>query len=466
MEMWPSTTARAHTPLTTQETSPNSVLAGIIQSNPSRLVRQKAAASRRFPSISNATINYTLAEKLSNGPEVKIDPIKVNYGDGTVVKLTLNPVYRHSIQGTPQVGQSNGPKYFKKIVFASTDLPQGLEGLSDMPPMGSVLLADGSSGGGGNYSETYKGKFTMNLLGYDATALFRLGYLNTGEDYWLAYANLSGINFTIFPEVNLMALGGGVGHNFSADQIMLGGDVAVPSNTGTSFFTADMTISSSDHFIYEAKGIFTLETSGVGSLAVGYAKLFGLDGFTGGLKWGSGSFDGALTGGISMLDGYVSLTGNAGLHFGGDGFHVFVGTRDNPVKGQVLFVKNYGYMMLGNDKVCKGLFVGTRVNEKIGGEFGGWGAYVEYNAGLEASITPSPLQITVDAMESLDVTIVDPIKDISGGASVQVHGCIGACGVEVWIMPSLSACPIGKAWIQMQIIPYPKYMDANFESCL
>jgi len=420
---------------------------------------------------SAATINYSLAEKASKGPEVKIDPINVNYGDGSVVKLTMNPVYQHSIEGTPQSGASSGPASppVIKTLLASADNGTTVqESMSDASPSGYMLLAGGSSSGGagGDYKEAYKGVVNINLLGYDAKAVFRLGYLSGGEDYWLAYANVSGLDFTIFTQVNLRAIGGGVGHNFSYDQIMLGAENAVPSKTGTSFFTADLTISSADHFIYEATGVFVLETSGAGTLAVKSAKLFSLDGFSGGLTWGSGSFDGYLTGGVSLLGGYVSLKGDAGLHFGSDGYHIFAGTRNNPITGKVLFAKQSGYMMLGNDSLCKGLFVGAHVNEKIGGEFGGWGGYVEYKAGLEAGITAKPFQLTVDADASLEAKIINPIKDLSAGADVKTHGCIGECGVEVWVKPSLSACPAGKAWIQMQILPSPKYMDSSFEDCL
>jgi len=420
---------------------------------------------------SAATINYSLAEKLSKGPEVKIAPIDVNYGDGSVVKLTMNPVYQHSIEGTPQSGASSGtetPPTIKTVLASADDGTTFQESMSDASPTGYMMLADGSSGGGagGDYKEAYKGAVNINLLGYDAKAVFRLGYLSGGDDYWLAYANVSGLDFTIFTQVNLRAIGGGVGHNFSYDQIMLGAENAVPSKTGTSFFTADMTISSTDHFIYEATGVFVLETSGAGTLAVKSAKLFSLDGFSGGLTWGNGSFDGYLTGGISLLDDYVSLKGDAGLHFGGDGYHIFAGTRNNPITGRVLFAQAGGYMMLGNDSLCKGLFVGAHVNAKIGGEFGGWGGYVEYKAGLEAGLTADPFQLTVDADASLEATIVNPIKDLSAGADVKIHGCIGACGVEVWIKPSISACPAGKAWIQMQVLPSPKYMDSAFEDCL
>jgi hypothetical protein len=420
---------------------------------------------------SPATINYSLTEKLSKGPEVKIDPVDVNYGDGSVVKLTMKPEYQHSIEGTPQSGPSSGSDTppMNKIVLASADDGATVqESMSDASPSGFMLLADGSSGGGagGNYKEVYKGDVNINLLGYDAYAIFRLGYLSSGDDYWLAYANVSGLDFSIFTEVNLRAIGGGVGHNFSYDQIMLGAGNAVPSNTGTSFFTADLTISSADHFIYEATGVFVLETSGAGTLAVKAAKLFTLDGFSGGLTWGNGSFDGALSGKISLLYDYVSLKGDAGLHFGGDGYHIFAGTRTNPITGRVLFAKQDGYMMLGNDSLCKGFFVGTHVNEKIGAEFGGWGAYVEYKAGLEAGITAKPFQLTVDADASLEAKIINPIKDLSAGAEIKTHGCIGECGVEVWIKPSISACPAGKAWIQMKVLPLPEYMDSNFEDCL
>lgn len=420
---------------------------------------------------SAAAINYSLAEKLSKGPEVKIDPLNVNYGDGSVVKLTMKPVYQHSIEGTPQSGSSSGPgtpPMIKTVLASADDATTVRESMSDASPSGLILLADGSSGGGAgsDYKEAYSGSVNVNLLGYDAKAVFRLGYLSSGDDYWLAYANVSGLDFTIFTQVNLRAIGGGVGHNFSYDQIMLGAENAVPSKTGTSFFTADMTISSADHFIYEATGVFVLETSGAGTLAVKSAKLFSLDGFSGGLTWGSGSFDGYLTGGISILSDYVSLKGDAGLHFGGDGYHIFAGTRNNPITGRVLFAKQSGYMMLGNDSLCKGLFVGTHVNEKIGGEFGGWGAYVEYKAGLEAGITAKPFQLTVDADASMEAKIINPIKDLSAGAEIKTHGCIGECGVEVWVKPSISACPAGKAWIQMQVLPLPKYLDSNFEDCL
>lgn len=420
---------------------------------------------------SPTTINYSLAEKLSKGPEVKIDPLNVNYGDGSVVKLTMKPVYQHSIEGTPQSGSSSGPgtpPTIKTVLASADDATTVQESMSDASPSGLILLAGGSSGGGagGDYKEAYAGSVTVNLLGYNAKAVFRLGYLSGGDDYWLAYANVSGLDFTIFTQVNLRAIGGGVGHNFSYDQIMLGAENAVPSKTGTSFFTADMTISSADHFIYEATGVFVLETSGAGTLAVKSAKLFSLDGFSGGLTWGSGSFDGYLTGGISILSDYVSLKGDAGLHFGGDGYHIFAGTRNNPITGRVLFAKQSGYMMLGNDSLCKGLFVGTHVNEKIGGEFGGWGAYIEYNAGLEAGITTKPFQLTVDADASLEAKIINPIKDLSAGADVKTHGCIGECGVDVWVRPRISACPAGKAWIKMQVLPLPKYLDSDFEDCL
>ena len=376
-------------------------------------------------------VNYSISNPAPGtyngiGPQTTPFHLQVPFPDANpTTQLNLNPTY---VQGTPSAPSS-------QVIFY---------GAMDMAMFGGPPV---------------KGYFLLGDIG--------------SNTYWIAKAVLdlgpSGVPL-VPPFLNLYDIGGGLGHDVTLDSFKnpdLKGTTAV--DDGSLIFDATMMVGSPDHTTFGLSGDFAIKPGGQdpGGRMDYQAWVMNPDwsgngDFQGYFSYSGGIFDGALNGQLSLADNAVSLSAQHDaihMHAGGGQWYFHFGTQQNPITGHLLFINQGLWMDIGSDGFALGALGNVDVDV---GHCNDACAYLHASWLMSASITPTPLHFAAQA--SLNA---------SAGA------CLGFClsaglsaDAEIALPPpyahfgfSLSACPLGKLHVGLQVLPSPQ-PDLEGDSCL
>ncbi len=321
----------------------------------------------------------------------------------------------------------------------------------------------------------FAGKSTVVLLDTgQIDADFMLGYQG-GQDYWLTRVAVplgpSGITLYA-PFISLYRLEGGLGHNIPIDAFSYATNISnlAAQIDGSYLFMAGARLGdSAGGFVYTFDGNLTVKTTGPDA---GFriniqawlltADHTGAGQFQGFIQYAGSSFDAGLWGEYHLLGDavWVKAPYNAcSLHFGPDGWHVYVGQNVEGLKleAHLLVTDCKGYLMLDS----AGFRVGGSIVSKMhfGGSLWGFGAHVnlDISQAAEVSVLVDPLQIRGDYW--VDVAI-------DAGIDTPV-GCLcvhPSAGLHVWA----SALPIsvcGEAYINFGCICVCPCWDFSWDCC-
>ena len=297
----------------------------------------------------------------------------------------------------------------------------------------------------------FAGKSTVVLLDTgQIDADFMLGYQG-GKDYWLTRVAVplgpSGITLYA-PFVSLYRLEGGLGHNISIDAFSYATNISnlTAQIDGSYLFMAGARLGdSAGGFVYTFDGNLTVKTTGPDA---GFriniqawlltADHTGQGQFQGFIQYAGSSFDAGLWGEYHLLGDavWVKAPQNAcSVHFGPDGWHIYVGQNVDGLKLQahLLVTDCYGYLMLDSN----GFRVGGSVEASLhfGGSLWGFGAHVnlDISQAAEISVLTDPLQVRGDywVNVAVDAGIDTPVGCLCVSPSVGLHVWASALPVSV-----------------------------------
>jgi len=389
----------------------------------------------------NMPVSYRITENNGNyqgsGPVLGTVPVTFAFPKtDTVTKGVIHPEY---------VAGSLGPT-------ASAEPP---------PPLSWIATADALS-----KQVIYRGTTDMDFFKsaqLPVSGQFELGYYGN-DDYWAAVLNynIPPPGITVVPNLlNLYSLGGGLGYNVEPGSLSHNLASVTPKITGNNVYGANVTLGSAfdGGFAYTLKGYFNINPAnpalkmdfGLWLLSTNNS---GTPPINGSLGYGSGIFDASMGGEQKFLGDFARVYANPGAlqaHFEDSGdWHLYAGTKDNPVQGEVAKLINGGvWLNIGRDE---GYRIGAKADAKLPDINcdSGTCAYVSGNVLADVVITPQPIKASAD-----------------NTVSVAAKGCLGGClslGVDASMHvagPSpelgfgfgLNGCPIGKLSVSLDVVP-------------
>lgn len=332
--------------------------------------------SKVLPS-SPMLVNYAIKRQglkgsyFSTGPVSGPFSVKVGFPEGQpVMDASIDPVWSGSNKGA---ALEPAVRYARIDSVASDTDPIGQSGQLlaqshlDRADMLRMFHTHDQLAAGSGDGDQFSGSIDIGMFGGPPIkAEFRLGYLG-GEDYWLTRATVglgtSGVTLT--PFMSLYAIRGGLGYNFPIDAFKNASSLnaVAPDMSGSHMFMAGMRVGSPDSgFIYSLDGDFIVRTSGDARMEFRAWLLSGSHegegNFHGFFQYGGGSFDGMLSGKLSVLGDliYMEIPENAAtLHFGSDYWKITAGKKEGPrIKQHLIFTDTNGYFTLGSDGVTVG----------------------------------------------------------------------------------------------------------------
>ena len=310
----------------------------------------------------------------------------------------------------------------------------------------------------------FAGGLDMGMFGSGSpvSGKFVLGYAN-GDDFWLARAVLDlgpGVSLAPVP-LSLYQVGGGMGYNVTAASFQADpSQVQYVGGSGLKF-DVNLLMGSSDHTTFGLDGDFIIQPGGQDPGGGMYYQAWllnpdwsGQGPFNGHLSFSGGVFDGTLSADLQLLGGQVELQAmNDAVQMHVDGnsgqWYFHLGTQQNPVQGKLFYLNGDAWADLGTDGFALGLQTGLNLDL---GDCGSVGAFVHDNWQVQAAITPSPsLALSANANSSLDVGLCVDHLNVSYGTGVSVALALPPPYLDFGY--SLSACPAGKANVNLQVEP-------------
>ncbi len=362
----------------------------------------------------------------------------------------------YTISQTSQTYTGNGP------VTAPFDLDKPFP---DANP--SVHLHMRPSYVGGAASKSKSGVlFSSNLDlgmfgGPPVSGQFVLGYVGS-DDYWIARAllDLGPTGLAVAPPViNLYKVGGGMGYNVSLASFQYQDlTQAQPQDDGTLLFDASLLIGSPDHTTFGLTGDFVIKPGGQdpGGRMDYHAWLLNPDWSGQSPIWGhfsfsGGVFDGTLNAQFSELDGQVAidaLNDAIHMHVGGGQWYFHLGTRSNPLNGQLFFYHGQAWADLGSDGFGLGLI--SRLDLDAGDCNGACG-YIHDDWTVMAAITTSPVSFSTSGNDSFSVGACAGGFCLNANASAYVALSLPPPYLDFKF--SLGGCPPGHIDVGIQVLP-------------
>ena len=340
--------------------------------------------------------NFSISEEMETVPVPVGYAVKTAYSTGPTVKpFIVNmafPSGQPNVESKVTVNYTGASSAKQAYMVPYIDTFPALAGnayRSDIPLIadlgssgkrlagyGAVYLADNS---GASANDKYNGTIDMAMFGGPPVkAEFRLGYLN-GHDYWLMRSTLSlGTSGTPFvpPLLNLYAIRGGLGHNFPVDAFKHAGSISdvYPKINGSLLFMAGLRVGSPDKFTAVFDGDLSIQLGHAARMDFRawllQANQPGDGNFQGWFQYGSGSFDGALEGGMDFLSGMVKFViphDAMTMHFGNGDWYIYAGKKEGPrIKMYVLIAEQNGYFMLDSNALAVGSGMSFYLNAGIG----------------------------------------------------------------------------------------------------
>lgn len=426
-------------------------------------------------------VTLPLGGTASMGP-VKLDLVKLGL---KLSSKNSKPAVDFALDAKFRVSDVLAPSYSTLLYKLQANSPMNaLEpDLGDIkidasyPPSSPVITVKATlkmtDDGSGNFRFT--GKSTVVLLQTgQIDADFMLGYQG-GKDYWLTRVAVplgpSGITLYA-PYLSLYRLEGGLGHNIPIDSFSYATSIEnlTPQIDGSYLFMAGARLGdSAGGYVYTFDGNLTVKTTGPDAGFRINIQAWLLTGdhsgqgqFQGFIQYAGSSFDAGLWGEYHILGDAVWVKApekSCSVHFGPDGWHIYVGQNVEGLKLQahLLVTDCYGYFMLDS----AGFRVGGSIVSKMhyGGSLWGFGAHADctITQAAEIAVLPDPLQVKGDYW--VDVSI-------SAGIDTPV-GCLcvhPTAGLHIYA----SALPVsvcGEAYISFGCICICPCWDFSWDCC-
>ncbi|MCD6581606.1 MAG: hypothetical protein J7K90_07360 [Desulfuromusa sp.] len=387
------------------------------------------------------TLDFTTEFSLEGMGKSK-DPVHVIYGiskKNHQLAVSVNPLFPGEIILESEFPDTNSATSNK----VSINYGQGVSG------------STGSSAGNCGH-DTFAGHINTKMFGSLAfvTGTFRFGTIN-GNRFWLGFLKGDNLHIPIYTEVYLEMVQGGLAYNFDHDAFNHdGGYTACPSPGKGLLFSAGLGLKIGEDDVIRADGILTIQPADSFYQIDAHALLFNVADLSGRLRYWNSAFDGEIWGNVSLLSGQISINApehSCGIHLDPNTWKYFMGTRDNPVTGQVTNLLNgEAYLTLGNEV---GLLVGAKATyqyEKTFHDFGYSGG-VDMSGELSLLLNPLRFDGRIDAL--VYGKFINPIKDI--GLSVDSHAWVGCCSpVKFGFGFSVSCCCVSGG-ADIYVLPSP-----------
>ena len=332
-----------------------------------------------------------------------------------------------------------------------------------LPPGGNGVLLLAANGA---TEDTFNSEnINMQLLGENMPNVeFRLGY-KEGHDYWLMRVKVNtGIMPLAPPFLYAYQIRGGLGHNFPIETFSAPGSIYAvePVINGSYLFNAGLLAGSADKILYAFDGDFTIST-GEGALFKFKAWLMKYDhsgngDFGGYLAYANGSFDGSISGEFGYIGDQVRIVvpeGAATLHFGDDGWYIYLGKDTGPrLEGHTFFIDANAYLMLDSTPRLR---VGAGALKHFAvGNCDKVCAYIDvhFDAGFDMSLDPMYIAGEMDLGASAGLCVWK-FGCIDIGINFHAWASVPPPYLYIEFSTSATPCPVDSIGIGVKILPSP-----------
>ena len=331
-------------------------------------------------------------------------------------------------------------------------------------PLDEELLLAAADGAGTEDAFNTE-KIDMQLLGENMPSVeFRIGY-KEGHDYWLMRVKVNVADMPLAPPfLFAYQIRGGLGHNFPIETFSAPGSIYAvePVINGSYLFNAGLLAGSADKVLYAFDGDFTISTE-EGALFKFKAWIMKYDhsgegDFGGYLAYGGGSFDGSLSGEFGYIGDQVRITvpeGAATLHFGDDGWHIYLGKDTGPrLEGHAFFIDANAYLMLDSTPRLR---VGAGAKKHFAaGNCSKVCAYIDvhFDAGFDMSLDPMYIAGEAEMGASAGLCVWK-FGCVDIGITFHAWASVPPPYLYIEFSTSATPCPVDSIGIGVKILPSP-----------